>query len=45
VRPGAADENSSQVLEGALQEGQQLAVGVATPHSRVSAFGLRLGLK
>jgi HlyD family secretion protein len=43
VRLGASDENSSQVLGGALQEGQQLAVGVATPHSRVSAFGLRLG--
>ena len=43
VRLGASDENSSQVLGGALQEGQQLAVGVATPHSRVNAFGLRLG--
>jgi HlyD family secretion protein len=43
VRLGAVDENSSQMLGGALQEGQQLAVGVATPHSRVSAFGLRLG--
>lgn len=43
VRLGTSDENSSQVLGGALQEGQQLAVGVATPHSRVSAFGLRLG--
>jgi HlyD family secretion protein len=43
VRLGASDENSSQMLGGALQEGQQLAVGVATPHSRVSAFGLRLG--
>jgi HlyD family secretion protein len=45
VRLGASDENSSQLLGGALQEGQQLAVGVATPHSRVSAFGLRLGFK
>ena len=43
VSLGASDENSSQVVGGTLREGQQLAVGVATPHSRVSAFGLRLG--
>lgn len=43
VRLGASDENSSQVFGGTLQEGQRLAVGVATPQSRVSAFGLRLG--
>jgi HlyD family secretion protein len=43
VRLGASDENSSQVLDGSLQEGQQMAVGIATPRSRVSAFGLRLG--
>jgi HlyD family secretion protein len=43
VSLGASDENSSQVLSGALREGQQLVVGVATPQSRVSTFGLRLG--
>ena len=43
VSLGVSDENSSQLLGGPLQEGQQLVVGVATPQSRVSAFGLRLG--
>lgn len=43
VSLGASDENSSQVLAGTLREGQQVIVGVATPQSRVSAFGLRLG--
>src|SRR5437762_4926354 len=43
VNLGASDENSIQVLGGTLQEGQQVVVGVATPQSRVSAFGLRLG--
>ena len=43
VRLGVSDENSTQLLSGPLQEGQQLIVGVATPQSRVSAFGLRLG--
>jgi HlyD family secretion protein len=45
VRLGASEENSTQILGGSLQEGQKLAVGIATPHSRVSAFGLRLGFK
>lgn len=40
---GASDENSTQVLGGALQEGQQLIVGIATPQSRVTTLGLRLG--
>ena len=43
VNLGANDENSSQVLGETLHEGQQVIVGVATPQSRVSAFGLRLG--
>jgi HlyD family secretion protein len=43
VSLGASDENSTQVLGGALQEGQQLVVGVATPQSRVTTLGLRLG--
>src|SRR4051812_1134099 len=43
VKLGASDENSTQILDGDLQEGQQLVVGVATPQSRITAFGLRLG--
>jgi HlyD family secretion protein len=43
VKLGASDENSTQILDGELQEGQQLVVGVATPQSRITAFGLRLG--
>lgn len=43
VKLGASDENSTQILGGELQEGQQLVVGVATPQSRITAFGLRLG--
>jgi HlyD family secretion protein len=40
---GVSDENSTQVLGDALQEGERLIVGVATPQSRVGALGLRLG--
>jgi HlyD family secretion protein len=43
VRLGASDENSIQVLSGALEEGQQVIIGVATPRSRAGIFGLRLG--
>ena len=43
VRLGASDENSTQVLSGSLQEGQQVIIGVATPRSRAGIFGLRLG--
>jgi HlyD family secretion protein len=43
VRVGASDENSTQVLGGALQEGQQVIIGAATPRSRAGIFGLRLG--
>ena len=43
VKLGVSDENSTQILDGELQEGQQLVVGVATPQSRITAFGLRLG--
>jgi len=40
---GVSDENSTQLLSGPLQEGQQLIVGMATPQSRVTTLGLRLG--
>ncbi len=43
VNVGVQDDNMSQLLSGDLHEGQQLIVGVATPQSRVSALGLRLG--
>jgi HlyD family secretion protein len=43
VRLGASDENSTQILSGALQEGQPVIIGIATPRSRAGFFGLRLG--
>jgi HlyD family secretion protein len=43
VTLGVSDENSTQVLTGAVQEGQQLIVGVATPQNRGGLLGLRLG--
>ena len=43
VRLGASDDNSTQILSGALQEGQQVIIGAATPRSRAGIFGLRLG--
>jgi HlyD family secretion protein len=43
IQLGATDENSTQVLSGALQEGQQVIVGEATPRSRAGILGLRLG--
>lgn len=43
VQLGASDENSTQVLSGALQEGQQVIIGVAMPRNRAGIFGLRLG--
>ena len=43
VRLGASDENSTQVLSGDLQEGQDVIIGVAMPRSRAGIFGLRLG--
>lgn len=43
VSLGASDENSTALLGDALNEGQQLIVGIATPQSRVGALGLRLG--
>jgi HlyD family secretion protein len=43
VKLGASDENGTEVLDGALQEGQQLIVGAVPPQGRMRAFGLRLG--
>jgi HlyD family secretion protein len=43
VRLGIADENSTQILDGPLQEGQRLIVGIATPQSRIGTLGIRLG--
>lgn len=43
VSLGVSDENSTQALSGELQGGEQLIVGIATPQSRVGAFGVRLG--
>jgi HlyD family secretion protein len=43
VALGASDENTTQVLKGAVYEGQRLIVGVAAPQSRTGFFGLRLG--
>ena len=43
VKLGASDENGTEVLEGALHEGQQLIVGAVPQQSRIRAFGLRLG--
>jgi len=43
VSLGSADNNSTQVLSGDLQEGQQVIVGVGAPESRGGVVGLRLG--
>lgn len=43
IQLGASDENSTQVLSGALKESQQVIIGEATPRSRAGIFGLRLG--
>ena len=43
VALGASDENSTQALKGALDEGERLIVGVAAPQARTGIFSLRLG--
>jgi HlyD family secretion protein len=43
VSLGVSDENSTQVIKGPLREGQPLIVGIATPQSRVTGLGVRLG--
>lgn len=43
VRPGVSDANSTELLEGALAENQQVIVGIANSKKQRSYFGLRLG--
>jgi hypothetical protein len=43
VGVGASDGSVTEVVSGALTEGQQLAIGNQTAESRRTLFGLRLG--
>jgi len=43
VRLGASDDNSAALLEGALNEGQQVIIGIANSQKQMGYFGLRLG--
>jgi HlyD family secretion protein len=43
VRLGPSDDNSAALLEGPLNEGQQVIVGVANSQKQRSYFGLHLG--
>ena len=43
VRPGVTDDNSAELLEGALAENQQVIVGIANSQKQRRYFGLRLG--
>lgn len=43
VRLGVSDDNSTELLGGALAEKQQVIVGIANSQNRRSYFGLRLG--
>ena len=43
VRLGASDDNSAALLEGPLNEGQQVIVGVANSQKQRGYFGVRLG--
>ncbi|ABE61765.1 secretion protein HlyD [Nitrobacter hamburgensis X14] len=43
VRLGVSDDNSAELLEGALAEDQQVIVGTANSQKQRSYFGLRLG--
>jgi HlyD family secretion protein len=43
VRLGVSDDNSSELLEGALAEDQQVIVGIANSQKQRSYVGLRLG--
>jgi HlyD family secretion protein len=43
VRLGASDDNSAALLEGALNEGQQLIIGMASSQKHRGYFGVRLG--
>jgi HlyD family secretion protein len=43
VKIGASDDSSTALMEGALREGQQVIVGVASAQSQAGYFGIRLG--
>jgi HlyD family secretion protein len=40
---GASDDNSTQVVRGSLQQGEQVIVGTAAPRDSGGVWGLRLG--
>src|SRR5712672_79032 len=43
VKLGASDDNSAALLEGPLNEGQQVIVGIANSQKQRGYFGVRLG--
>ncbi len=43
VKLGASDDNSAALLEGPLNEGQQVIVGIANSQKQTGYFGVRLG--
>jgi HlyD family secretion protein len=43
VRLGVSDDNSAQLLEGVLAEGQPVIIGIANSKKPRTYFGLRLG--
>jgi HlyD family secretion protein len=43
VRLGASDDSSAALLEGALNEGQQVIIGIANSQKQGGYFGVRLG--
>jgi HlyD family secretion protein len=43
VRTGVSEDNSAELLEGALAEDQQVIIGIANAQKQRSYFGLRLG--
>jgi HlyD family secretion protein len=43
VRTGVSDDNSAELLEGALAKDQQVIIGIANTQKQRSYFGLRLG--
>ncbi|SHG26513.1 efflux RND transporter periplasmic adaptor subunit [Bradyrhizobium erythrophlei] len=43
VRLGASDDNSAALLDGSLNEGQQVIIGIANSQQQRGYFGIRLG--
>jgi len=43
VKLGASDDNSAEILEGALADGEQVIIGTANTQKQRSYFGVRLG--